>query len=194
MRTGWGETAEMNDLYQPNDFDIAGFATGVVEEAHIINGSTIMPGHRVYALPSSGLHSNGYSLVRKIITRSVMRDYAITYDDLLTPTTIYVDQIDRLKAQYTLLGIAHITGGGIADNLSRVLPSQVDVHIDRDRILTPPIFDLIQRIGRVHDHEMMRVFNMGVGMVVVSPDDIPSSASIYPIGHVVAGSGHVAIA
>ncbi len=177
-----GEMAEMNDMYKKGDFDLAGFAVGVVEKDQIVDGSKISVGDTIYALPSSGIHSNGYSLVRKICTPEVMADYDITMDELLKPTVVYVSDILDLVDSINLNGIAHITGGGLVENIERILPNGRHANIDYSSIHVLDIFKKLQTAGQVNNDEMWRVFNMGVGMVVITSDSIPSTVNAYPIG------------
>ena len=177
-----GEMAEMNDLYKKGDVDLAGFSVGVVEKSELIDGKSIQAGHYVYALPSSGIHSNGFSLVRRIISQPEWEDTGMDIGTVLTPTTLYVKPIQTLLTHVTLTGIAHITGGGLAENIARILPQGVAVEIKKDAINILPIFNHLQRVGRVSESEMFKVFNMGIGMVVISPDLIEESPDIYPIG------------
>ena len=177
-----GEMAEMNDMYKKGDFDLAGFSVGVVEKSAIIDGSKISVGDTIYALPSSGIHSNGYSLVRKVCTPDVMSEYGISTEDLLTPTKIYVNDILALIDKIAVHGIAHITGGGLVENIERILPNGVTVDIDLSQIKVPEIFQKLQAAGSIDQAEMWRVFNMGVGMVVITSDSMPDSVDAYPIG------------
>lgn len=164
-----GETAEMPGFYTKAEYDLAGFAVGVVEKDEIIDGSSIKPGDIMVGLPSSGLHSNGYSLVRKIFSQKEQKDMA---EELLKPTKIYVKPILSLlrlaisAKRSAIKGIAHITGGGFVDNIPRVLPSGCCALIDRKTWQVPQIFRLIQAKGKVKDLEMFRTFNMGIGMVL----------------------------
>ncbi len=174
-----GETAIMPDMYAPGDFDLAGFCVGVVERKRIIDGSRIKPGDVVIGLESSGLHSNGFSLVRKAvferaglaIDQQVSELGQAVGTALLTPTRIYVKPILdvlRLKAGKSVIrGMAHITGGGIADNLERVLPEDCRVTIDRAAWDEPAIFSWLSKTGNIDREEMFRVFNMGIGFIVV---------------------------
>jgi phosphoribosylformylglycinamidine cyclo-ligase len=177
-----GETAIMPDIYERGDYDLAGFCVGVVERKRVIDGKAIAPGDVVIGLASSGLHSNGYSLVRKIVF-----DIAdLSVDDfvdelgrtvghaLLEPTRIYTRAVRQVLNHYRVKsvvhGIAHITGGGIHDNLERILPERCRAVIERDSWNVPPLFGWLQRLGEVDPAEMDRVFNMGVGLIlVVSP-------------------------
>lgn len=170
-----GETAEMPGLYRPLEYDLAGFAVGVVERKKIIDGSRIRPGDRVIGLASSGLHSNGYSLARKVIferlgltVKSVPKGFK---DDmgtvLLTPTRIYVKPVLRLIEEFTVLGMAHITGGGFTENIPRALPKGLKAVIKKGSWPIPKIFGLIQAGGSIDDAEMLRTFNCGVGLVLI---------------------------
>ena len=177
-----GEMAEMNDMYRPGDFDLAGFCVGVVEKSSIIDGSTIKPGHTMYALPSSGIHSNGYSLVRKVFNEENMADLNVSTADLLTPTKIYVREVLSIIEQVNVTGIAHITGGGLVENVERILPAGCGVDVDFGAINVPTIFEKIQTAGNVSTAEMQRVFNMGVGMVIITPDTLPANTGAIAIG------------
>ncbi len=167
-----GETAEMPGMYPDGEYDLAGFAVGAVERSAIIDGRTIVPGDVVIALASSGPHSNGYSLVRRIVEVSGA-DLSADFDGrplgtaLLAPTRIYVKPVLDLLRTVPVKGLAHITGGGITENVPRVLPANVVAELRRDSWELPPVFQWLQAQGRVSDAEMHRVFNCGVGMVVV---------------------------
>ena len=172
-----GETAEMPGMYPDGEYDLAGFAVGVVEKSKIISGSTIVAGDVVLGLPSSGAHSNGYSLVRKIIARS-KPDLDAAFDGegtqtrtladaIMAPTRIYVKPLLALMAALPVKGMAHITGGGLTENVPRVLPEGVKAVIDQSTWQRPKLFDWLQREGNVAEAEMHRVFNCGIGMVVV---------------------------
>ena len=171
-----GETAEMPGMYPPGEYDLAGFAVGAVEKSKIITGATIVPGDTVLAIGSSGAHSNGYSLVRKIIERAGAKPS----DDLggrplgdvvMAPTEIYVKPLLKLISEINVKGMAHITGGGLVDNVPRVLPENTQAVLHRDSWQMPELFRWLQMKGGVADAEMVRVFNCGIGMVViVSPD------------------------
>ena len=171
-----GETAEMPGLYSGEDYDLVGFVIGAVEKDKIINGRTIEAGDAVVGLPSSGLHTNGYSLVRKIFSIDQMsKKYPELGrglgEELLEPHRCYYNQ---LKPQLSSIkGMAHITGGGLIDNIPRVLPEGLAVHLDRKSWAVPPIFKLIQDKGNVDRSEMFRVFNLGIGMVLIcAPDNV----------------------
>jgi len=167
-----GETAEMPGMYPPGEYDLAGFAVGAVEKSKIITGNTIVPGDVVLAIGSSGAHSNGYSLVRKIIERAGAKPS----DDLggrplgdvvMAPTEIYVKPLLKLISEIDVKGMAHITGGGLVDNVPRVLPENTQAVLHRDSWQMPELFRWLQMKGGVADAEMVRVFNCGIGMVVI---------------------------
>ncbi len=169
-----GETAEMPGFYAKGEFDLAGFTVGVVNRDRIINGNNIQPGHKIIGLHSSGVHSNGFSLVRKILESKNLNlnqklpglNQSIG-ETLLKPTLIYVNPILKLLQEHTLLGIAHITGGGLVENVPRILPENTVARFEKSTIPTPAIFKFLQQEGQVPEPEMWRVFNMGVGLVVV---------------------------
>ncbi len=171
-----GETAEMPGLYSGEDYDLVGFIIGVVEKDRIIKGNDIEIGDAVIGLPSSGLHTNGYSLVRKIFAAS---EFKKNYPELgrtlgealLEPHRCYYNQLKSLLP--LLKGMAHITGGGLVDNIPRVLPNSLSVHLDKRSWTVPPIFKLIQDRGNVDPDEMFRVFNMGIGMALIcAPENV----------------------
>jgi len=168
-----GETAEMPGMYPVGEYDLAGFAVGVVEKANIITGSDIKPGDVVLGLASNGAHSNGYSLVRKIIERS-QPDLNASFDGdrtladcIMAPTRIYVKPILALMQQTTVKGMAHITGGGLLENIPRVLPENVTAVLNGTSWHTPKLFHWLREQGNVAQQEMYRTFNCGIGMVVV---------------------------
>jgi phosphoribosylformylglycinamidine cyclo-ligase len=174
-----GETAEMPSMYPDGEYDLAGFAVGVVDRPKIIDGRDIVPGDAIIGLASTGLHSNGYSLARRVLldqmkltvnSRLPELDRPLG-DVLLMPTRIYAKQILGLVQIVPIKGIAHITGGGITENLPRVFPKGVRARIHRDRWPVPPIFAVISRLGSVDQGEMYRVFNMGIGLILVVPAD-----------------------
>jgi phosphoribosylformylglycinamidine cyclo-ligase len=175
-----GETAEMPGLYQTGDYDLAGFIVGVVERDRIIDGSDIAVGHRLIGLAASGLHSNGYSLVRKVFFDKCgygVQDYIPDLggqlgEELLKPTRIYVETVLNLRRDFPLSGICHITGGGLMDNLPRILPKSCRAVIYPDAWPTPPIFSLIQEKGNIPAAEMRRTFNNGIGLVLVVADNL----------------------
>ncbi|MBK1680132.1 phosphoribosylformylglycinamidine cyclo-ligase [Rhodocyclus tenuis] len=172
-----GETAEMPGMYPAGEYDLAGFAVGAVEKSAIISGADIVAGDVVIGLPSSGAHSNGYSLVRKIIERShpeldapfdeVDGQSRTLADAVMAPTRIYVKPLLALLRALPVKGMAHITGGGLTENVPRVLPDAVKAVIDSAKWQRPKLFDWLQREGQVADSEMHRVFNCGIGMVVI---------------------------
>ena len=176
-----GETAEMPGMYPPGEYDLAGFAVGAVEKSKIITGATIAPGDVVLAIGSSGAHSNGYSLVRKIIERVGAKPS----DDLggrplgdvvMAPTQIYVKPLLKLISEMNVKGMAHITGGGLVDNVPRVLPENTQAVLHRDSWQMPDLFRWLQMKGGVADAEMVRVFNCGIGMVVIVSTDQADAA------------------
>lgn len=207
-----GETAIMPDLYGADDYDLAGFAVGVVERKRLIDGKQICEGDVVLGIAASGLHSNGFSLVRKIIA-----DAGLTWDstpeeldgktlaqECLTPTQIYVSAIRTVQNHYrvkqVIHGLAHITGGGIEENLDRILPPGVDAEIDPTAWQCPAIFRFLQQAGDVAESEMRRVFNMGIGMAMVVSDFYAASIQTQlaqsgiqatPIGRIGFGTGKV---
>jgi phosphoribosylformylglycinamidine cyclo-ligase len=167
-----GETAEMPGMYPAGEYDLAGFAVGVVEKNQIVDGSTIGEGDVVLGLASSGAHSNGYSLIRKIIgTRrdDLTQELAGSTlgDALLAPTRIYVKAILQLLAKLPVKGLAHITGGGLTENVPRIMPERLTACMERKAWPLTPLFAWLQRAGNVSDDEMLRVFNCGIGMVVI---------------------------
>jgi phosphoribosylformylglycinamidine cyclo-ligase len=175
-----GETAELPSMYRPGEYDLAGFAVGVVERDRLIDGRAVRPGDRLIALGSSGFHSNGYSLVRRVVfdlaghrvTDRVAEIGGRIGEVLLRPTRIYARVIAELGKRLpggSLHGIAHITGGGITENLPRILPKRCGAVVDRDAWRVPALFRWLQRLGSIAEEEMWRVFNMGVGMILVVP-------------------------
>ena len=162
-----GETAEH---FRQSDYDLAGFCTGIVEENEIVDGRLIKPGDKVIGLPSSGLHSNGYTLINDMLWR-----HKIAWKDtpeLLTPTTIYAPIIKELLDEYPILGMAHITGGGIPENLPRCLPEGLKVRVDYNSWPLPEIFGKVMCAGEITEEEMKRVFNLGIGFCIVVPPDV----------------------
>jgi phosphoribosylformylglycinamidine cyclo-ligase len=167
-----GETAEMPGMYPAGEYDLAGFAVGVVEKKKIINGRSIRPGDVVLGLASNGAHSNGYSLVRRILARPGAKLPAkiggrALKDAILAPTRIYVKPVLQLMKKVQVKGLAHITGGGLVDNVPRVLGENLTAELRGDAWPLPPLFRWLQERGNVADGEMHRVFNCGIGMVVV---------------------------
>ncbi len=173
-----GETAILPDFYQPGDFDLAGFAAGVVERDKVIDGQAIRAGDAVIGLASSGVHSNGYSLVRKVVFEAAglkVTDHVpelgkTVGEELLTPTRLYVKPVRRLLEAHAnaIHGLANITGGGLPDNVGRILPPDKRVHVNRNSWPAAPVFTWLQKCGNVADAEMFRVFNMGIGFVVIA--------------------------
>jgi phosphoribosylformylglycinamidine cyclo-ligase len=168
-----GETAEMPDFYQPDDYDLAGFAVGVVERGKIVDGSLIGLGHRIIGLSSSGLHSNGYSLVRRLLFDRLGLKIDSPFlgstvaDVLLEPTKIYVNPVLTALRRQEIHGIVHITGGGILENLPRVLPAGCQATINLAAWERPPIFDFIREAGKLDTQELYRTFNMGLGLLLI---------------------------
>jgi phosphoribosylformylglycinamidine cyclo-ligase len=166
-----GETAEMPGMYHGEDYDLAGFCVGVVEKDLIIDGSKTVAGDVVLGLPSSGPHSNGFSLIRKILEVSctdpaLVVDGVALIDRLLAPTRIYVMPLLKLLDEIDVHGLSHITGGGLLDNIPRVVPEGLEVVLERRAWANDPVFEWLQRAGRITDAEMYRVFNCGIGMTV----------------------------
>ncbi|MBI4676282.1 MAG: phosphoribosylformylglycinamidine cyclo-ligase [Elusimicrobia bacterium] len=195
-----GETAEMPGFYARGEYDLAGFSVGIVKRSQAVDGSKIFPGDLILGLPSSGLHSNGFSLVRKVFSGAQLRKRG---RELLTPTRIYVPQIARLQegfesAGHIILGMAHITGGGIVENLPRMLPRGTKAVLQSHAWKVPPIMLDLQLAGGVPEAEMWRTFNMGIGMIVViRPDAFDAARSLVPesrlIGEITAGKREVRI-
>jgi len=175
-----GETAEMPGLYQPGDYDLAGFVVGVVDRGQIIDGSDIAVGHRLIGITSSGLHSNGFSLVRKVlfdrhgykVTDEIPELGGPLGEELLQPTRIYVEPVLNLLRDFSLSGIAHITGGGLTHNLPRILPRSCQAVVQRQSWPVPPIFRFLQEKGNIPDEEMLRTFNNGIGLVMVVAEEL----------------------
>ncbi len=173
-----GETAEMPGLYKPGDYDLAGFAIGVIDREKIIDGSEISVGNTIIGLQSNGLHSNGFSLVRKVCFQDNdynVNDHIIELgctlgEELLRPTRIYVQSILNALKQYPINGMVHNTGGGFIDNVPRILPKGCKAIIDRDSWQVPPIFSFIQDKGDIPRDEMYRTFNMGIGLIAIVED------------------------
>ena len=192
-----GETAEMPGFYKAGEYDLAGFAVGVVDKARVIDGSTIRPGDIVLGLPSSGIHSNGYSLVRKVFSE---KELAKRWKEFLEPTTIYVSAIQPLLGKNCVIkGMAHITGGGFIDNMPRVLPKGTQIKISKGSWPIPELFTEIQRKAKLPDPEMFRTLNMGIGlMLIAAPENVPALEKeldpLYRIGVVEEGSKGVRFA
>jgi phosphoribosylformylglycinamidine cyclo-ligase len=200
----------MPGFYPDGEYDIAGFAVGVVDRDRIIDGSSIRPGDIVIGLPSSGLHSNGFSMVRKIFfgmaklsTGDYIPELGCTLgEELLKPTRIYAGTVLELIENFEIKGIAHITGGGFFENLPRVLPKGRDIIVRRSSWEVPPVFHLIQKTGDVDEREMFSTFNMGIGLVLItSPYEGDKLVSLLKtkgekaciIGEVVDGNGEVKV-
>ena len=199
-----GETVEMPGFYPPGEYDLAGFAVGMVEAEKIIDGSTIVPGDIILGLPSSGLHSNGFSLARKALLEEAKYSLDRYFpelgrtlgEELLTPTKIYVKEVLPLLDRYPIKGLAHITGGGLVENIPRILPPGCRARIQCTSWQVPPIFQLIRQAGRISTAEMYRVFNMGIGMAIIAAPEVAQGirasfgGSPPPvIGEIVAGEG-----
>jgi len=173
-------------MYQPGEYDLAGFAVGIVDNLKIIDGSEIRVGHQLIGIPSSGLHSNGYSLVRKICFDKLKMDVTDYVPDLektlgeelLTPTCIYVETVQSIIKNMPIHGISHITGGGLAENITRIIPDACGIMIDQSAWERPPIFPFLQKAGNIEDREMMRTFNNGIGMVVIVPEQSASDVML----------------
>lgn len=171
-----GETAEMPDIYQGNHYDLAGYTTGVVEKSKILSKDNVKAGQVVIGLPSAGIHSNGFSLVRKIFFKdnSFKLEEHIDqlgkklYEELLTPTKIYVKGVKKVLSKYDISGIAHITGGGFIENIPRALPTHLGVTINEQKLPKMPIFDLLEELGEIDHYEMFNIFNMGIGMIIIA--------------------------
>jgi phosphoribosylformylglycinamidine cyclo-ligase len=204
-----GETAEMPGFYQPGEYDLAGFCVGIVERSQILDGSKVAIGDVVIGLASAGVHSNGYSLVRKILERSGL---ALTdsvellagktlAEELLTPTRIYVEPVlAARRAGLKIHGMAHITGGGLPENLPRCLSEGQSIQVDPHIWIIPPIFEWLAANGFVNPVEMFNTFNMGIGFIVIVPPEQAEQTiqwfsdreiSAWAIGEVIAGSGEV---
>lgn len=193
-----GETAEMPGMYPDGEYDLAGFAVGAVEKSKLINGTTIVPGDVVLGLASSGIHSNGYSLVRKIIDVAnpdldADLDGRSLADALMAPTRIYVKPLLALMNSMEVKGMAHITGGGLVENIPRVLQKHLTAVLKKDAWPMPPLFNWLQKHGNVADSEMHRVFNCGIGMIVIVSKEnadvaiaqlISAGETVYRIGEI----------
>lgn len=201
-----GETAEMPDMYAEDDYDIAGFTVGAVEKSKIITPDKVNIGDVVIALPSSGVHSNGFSLVRKIVLKDNVVDLNTKFDELdksigetlLTPTRIYVKPVAAVLKEIDVHGIAHITGGGFYENMPRCLAQGQGIEIEKGSYTILPIFNVLQKLSNMDEYEMHNVFNMGVGMIiVVSPADVDKALEILKshnenpsvIGKIIEGEG-----
>lgn len=199
-----GETAELGDFYRPGEYDLAGFALGLAERARLLTGEAVRPGDRVLGLASSGLHSNGYSLARKIVRERLglgvgdrLPEVGRTVgEELLEPTRIYVPAVLALLAAVPVSAMCHVTGGGVPGNLPRVLPAGCRARIDPAAWAVPPVFAVLQAAGRVSEAEMRRTFNMGLGyLVVLRAGDADRAAAllraqgerVFVVGEIVAG-------
>jgi phosphoribosylformylglycinamidine cyclo-ligase len=177
-----GETAEMPGIYQPDEYDLAGFVVGVVDNSQIIDGTAIRLGHKLIGIAASGLHSNGYSLVRKIcfdhlklkLDTHIPELGKTLGEELIVPTRIYADTIQGLLRDQPIHGLAHITGGGMVDNIVRIIPQAFSVLIRKGSWEVPPVFSFLQQAGSVPEPEMLRTFNNGIGMVAVVPESAAS--------------------
>ncbi|MFI5348961.1 MAG: phosphoribosylformylglycinamidine cyclo-ligase [Elusimicrobiota bacterium] len=195
-----GETAEMPGMYPEGEYDLAGFAVGIVKRSEVIDGSKIYPGDLILGLPSSGLHSNGYSLARRVFKGKLLQKWGKT---LLTPTRIYVDEVANLQAalrkqEQIIVGLAHITGGGLVENVPRILPRGRKAIFRKNAWKRQPVFDEIARRGGVPESEMWRTFNMGLGLVIViRPDSLELAKRALPeallVGEIVEGKREVEI-
>lgn len=200
-----GETAEMPDFYAEGEYDLSGFAVGVVKKDAVIDGKKISVGDVLIGLPSSGVHSNGFSLVRRVLAQSGLslkdllpgnENESVTLGTaLMAPTVIYVKQVLDMVSRGGVKGIAHITGGGFTDNIPRIFPKGLGAVVNTNSWEVPSIFKWIQKSGRIEDSEMLRTFNMGIGMVIVANQEAASrilcegNTKAYLIGHVVEGEG-----
>ena len=200
-----GETAEMPGFYPPDEYDLAGFAVGIVEREKMLNNANVKAGDAVIALPSSGVHSNGFSLVRKVfdvenrdLTKYVNELGCSLGEALLTPTKIYVKPVLALMEAVNVHSLAHITGGGFHENIPRSVPAGLGVKVRRASLKILPIFNQIMRIGHIDEAQMFHIFNMGVGMTVtVSPEDADEAVRLlrangveaYVMGEIVQGEG-----
>jgi phosphoribosylformylglycinamidine cyclo-ligase len=194
-----GETAEMPGMYAPGEYDLAGFGVGITERAGVIDGRATVPGDIVLGLESSGLHSNGYSLVRKVFSQKELKKYS---KELLSPTRIYCKAVLAAKGVSRIKGIANITGGAFYDKIPRIIPRGMAIEIYKGSWRVPEIFSVIQKKGKVEDREMYRTLNMGIGMVLVlDPGQADRAASAllkygakpHMIGRVIKGDKEVII-
>lgn len=185
-----GETAQMNDFYADGHYDLAGFAVGIVKQSERIDGSSIQKGDCLVGLPSSGPHSNGFSLIRKIVQES---EYSAWADFLMAPTRIYVKEVEGIRSKFVVKGMAHITGGSFAKNIPRMLPKGLGAQLTWGSFPVPSVFDHLQEKGGISNEEMRRVFNMGIGFVLcLSPEEaalLCKESKGYLIGEVIDGEG-----
>ena len=201
-----GETAEHPGMMAADDYDLAGFSVGLVDKAKVIDHNTMKPGDVILALPSSGIHSNGFSLVRKVFDVE-HADLSVYSDELgrtlgealLEPTRIYVKPVLRCLEAANVKGISHITGGGFFENIPRCLPEGLTAKIDKAAVITPPIFSMLQSKGNIPEHDMFNTYNMGVGMtVIVAKEDVDRAIAAldcgaYVIGEIVSGEEQVTL-
>ncbi|WP_445144418.1 phosphoribosylformylglycinamidine cyclo-ligase [Dyella sp. Tek66A03] len=188
-----GETAEMPDMYPPGEYDLAGFTVGAVEKSALLSGEGIVAGDVILGVAASGPHSNGYSLIRKILERAgspldLDLGGVSLADALMAPTTIYVKPLLDLLKNQSVHGMAHITGGGLKENIIRVVPDGLGIALDASSIVLPPVFDWLMREGNVAREEMWRTFNCGVGFTIILPRDAVNSASALLAKHGLASS------
>lgn len=205
-----GETAEMPGMYVAGEYDVAGFAVGAVEREQIIDGSQIKPGDQLIGLASTGLHSNGFSLARKVLLDDRAFDWSeqvpgseqTLADAMLAPTKIYVKSVLAIRDQYQLKGAAHITGGGLYENIPRVLPAGLQAEIDLSSFPVPPIFNWIAEAGNLDTYDLYRTFNMGIGMVLIVPAEQAADVlelaaaqgeTAYQIGQIASGEQGVVL-
>ena len=192
-----GETAEMPGMYQPGDYDVAGFCVGIVEKEEIIDGSKVAAGHKLIALPSSGFHSNGFSLVRKIFPDfNEEFEGKPLYETLLVPTRLYYKPIHKLLEEVDIDGIAHITGGGLIENVPRMIPQGLGAKIDTLKIQIPSVMLELEKRGNIAREEMYGTFNMGVGMVLAvdanhAPKVLDLLDDAYEIGEIVKSENQI---
>ncbi|HPP31925.1 MAG TPA: phosphoribosylformylglycinamidine cyclo-ligase, partial [Soehngenia sp.] len=199
-----GETAEMPGFYSEGEYDIAGFCVGVVDKQKIITGEKIKPGDIILGLPSSGVHSNGFSLIRKLFfedNKYKVDDHIEEFgktlgEELLTPTRIYVKEVLDLLKSYEIKAMSHITGGGFYENIPRMLKDGLRAAVDMSEFDTPAVFQYIQKLGEIDNKEMYRTFNMGIGLVMVLDKEAASeiislyksrSEKIYVVGEIIEG-------
>ena len=194
-----GETAEMPGMYQTGDYDVAGFCVGIVEKDEIIDGSKIKKGDKIIALPSSGFHSNGFSLVRKIFPNFEEEfEGKPLYEALLVPTKLYYKDVFKLKENIELSGIAHITGGGLIENVPRIIPNGLCASIDTSKIRIPSVMLELEKRGNIERVEMFGTFNMGVGMVIVVDETLADKAlslieEAYLVGEITENSEKIVL-
>ncbi|WP_066899848.1 phosphoribosylformylglycinamidine cyclo-ligase [Streptobacillus notomytis] len=189
-----GETAEMPGFYKPGDYDIAGFCVGVVEKDRIINGSKVKDGDIIIGLASSGFHSNGYSLIRKVFSDYNEEVFGRKIDEiLLTPTRIYVKNVLQILDKFNVNGMAHITGGGLIENLPRAMSKDLSPVIFKDKLIVPEIFKELQKRGNISEDEMFGTFNMGVGFtLIVDKEDADNILKeLYNLGEMPFIIGHI---